>query len=449
MAVVQSPCPYHGCADGRVAVGSLPSFCSSCKQPVLFCDRPKCRAANRTLARYCRRCGAELGGYPIQPSLGVPPDADAPRFSETDSTVWQAPQSFAGFLWFLSAEGVLYRQSPMADRSAQAGVAGGDFGRSAFLIVEDLRCNPRVPAVVVADSRSVKVLSLVRTGRIDELCVLPAQGNGRFLTDTSETCCGIAHDRANFYLLGEQDGEKKLFSLPRTGGEPSGYALPGAGDEAVAGPVVLDSRVVCFADNRWYSLESGELSSWPWPTGFSPGIRRDEFRRAGVIRPAFTGFPFITDPREAYLLGNSNGSPALVVVSFDPSPVSYVIRIPTSSGILGQSADGSPLIAARGVVYKCQGPDWVRIKEDVQMVDTGLPFESGNLTVARIKTDVGREALRFYGRDGALGDWTLTPNSNYSEGASFLRCAGQLIHAFLTSDQRLRLVIWREREVEV
>lgn len=449
--VRRTDCPYPECT-GNITVEQGLAFCPSCHQPVVICKNSGCRAPNRTLAQWCRICGRALEGYRQETELQrLPQKPEQPRKVVLDETPRSVPLTYAGFLWFLTDRGTLYRMSPREEHPAVVDHLGNEFNSSSLLIAESRRTglNGTVPFAVTASANSVLALSLTHNTRKETLatCV----DNATFVIDVTQSFTGLAEHNGNIYLITRKmEGSYQLARLPITGGELTFFNLQFAAK--VSGPAVFNDRVLCFSGEHVYVLYQERVQMHDWPGDFQPCLTPEDFREQRSVRPAFGAFPYFVTRVGVYVFGHQNNRPVFAVItSFAQSPVIKVV--PTletdeedEEGIFSHFGNHPPaLILKRRLRVSGAQLNFVRWYNDEEMVPSAAPLYCGNFAAARVSTQARGEFLRFYKKDQEVvssSEYSLTRCNNYDEGVAFLMCADHLVHVFATKDRKIGMLIW-------
>jgi hypothetical protein len=257
--------------------------------------------------------------------LSGQPQGNGPLFSFIPGTFYSAPIASNGFLWALSADGVVYRLSPQASAKAvswcqipskQAGV-----NRIVAVDVQVPGGDLMGPVLLAADATRVYAISLVQRGVVVSLKHSSAgEIVANVSSEDSQSFRAIAAEPDFFCFLFQppDSSETRLvvryFQKDRAIEEP--LRLSG---RAFIGPVAFQGAVgVCGQDEVWvYSTLDQQVRSFPLPSGFEPYFQRPS--RGVNVPPGQMSFAIqkVDGGWEAWIGGEFRGKPHILAVHVD------------------------------------------------------------------------------------------------------------------------------------
>lgn len=397
-------CPYPNCG-GDLRLTNEVGHCLKCAQPVFLC--PQCSIANRSFARHCRRCCADIE-YPSEtfrhlrdsdqgPDLSTPPRAFHIRKS-----FWVSPIAYRGFLWCLSTTGELFAVSPFGVRAVPWGLLGAGFGRAPF-IIRELRLKSRreqaEPFALAANSKSIAAVNLLT--REPQVLLTLEQGE-QLLADFSERYVTLEADEQSLYFLKKKGGAEFLVTYDLMRGVTEEFAVPSPG---AAGPLWVGGSIAVYTRDRVYVLEEGglrqRLEFGSFAAWGSPAEVRD-------VQPPFGRVPYLRRRDSVYLPGVRGNESGLLFISSHGPVFSQAFISSQGEACYGQDAEGRLVTARAGEMVSYEETSPVLLKSDNQITPKGQPFHNRPLTVGFVRAAGGAESIRFYWGSN-VSDYPLAP----------------------------------------
>lgn len=431
-------CPYPHCGGQIQPRTQHAGYCDKCSRPALFCEN--CGAANRSFARYCRKCLEPLNSFAAQQSVDGELQIKAleqPRRIEIDRTFWLGPMSYKCLIWCLSVTGELWSISPVASLAHSCGALEEGFGKSAFTISEadsDDKTDKLPTYLLSANRHSIRGINLLN-GIANDFFQAPA--GELLLSSSADSYVGLESIGRMVYFLKKRETQTHLSSYHLFNHTGEDVLLP---EPRVVGPFKIGNQIGVYSKSQLYLLKDGAMvSSLSFPN-FQAWTAPDEFSR---IQQRVGYMPFLLRQNAIYIPGQRGAEQGFLYVSFHEQGANVSFCRMTGDVAYTQDMQGRLLVAGNGKIEIYEGSNPVTVRADPELNAQLPPFYHELLTVGFIRTAGGVEALRFYsGADSR--DYSLSQLSGLI-GIGFLYLAGNLIFSYLRERNdrySLGLLIW-------